>query len=48
MIDRREFLRRLGGGLGAAAFDADTAALRARHTREQAEAWRDYLKGSAE
>ena len=32
----------------AAAFDADTAALRARHTREQAEAWRDYLKGSAE
>ncbi|WP_374474628.1 TolC family protein [Zoogloea sp.] len=32
----------------AAAFDADIAALRARHTREQAEAWRDYLKGSAE
>lgn len=32
----------------AAAFDADTAALRAHYTREQAEAWRDYLKGSAE
>ena len=31
-----------------AAFDADTAALRAHYTREQAEAWRDYLKGSAE
>jgi outer membrane protein, heavy metal efflux system len=32
----------------AAAFDADTAVLRARSTREQAEAWRDYLKGVAE
>jgi outer membrane protein, heavy metal efflux system len=32
----------------AAAFDADTAILRARSTREQAEAWRDYLKGVAE
>ena len=31
-----------------AAFDADSAALRARYTREQAEAWRDFLKGSAE
>lgn len=32
----------------AAAFDADTAILRARSIREQAEAWRDYLKGVAE
>lgn len=31
-----------------AAFDADTAILRARSTREQAEAWRDYLKGVGE
>lgn len=32
----------------AAAFDADLAALRARHVRAQADAWRDALRGTPE